>query len=67
MQAGDGEGWLGPTCQHQQTLKRSRLYQVTVAVTIGGEVDTAEMGVGGDFELSTVAHLDKIIHRFLML
>ena len=25
-----------------------------------GKVDTAEMGVGGDFECSTVAPLDKI-------
>ena len=33
---------------------------VTVVVTIGGKVDTAEAGVGGDFELSTVAPLDKI-------
>ena len=31
-----------------------------VAVTIGGKVDTAETGVGGEFELSTVAALDKI-------
>ena len=31
-----------------------------VVVTIGGKVDIAEMGVGGDFELSTVAPLDRI-------
>ena len=60
MQAGDGEGRFGPTDQHHRTLQISRLYLVTVAVTIGGKVDTAETGVGGDFELSTVAPLDKI-------
>ena len=60
MQAGDGEGWFGPTDQHQRTLKKSRLYLVIVAVTIGGKVDTAEMGIGSDFERSTVAPLDKI-------
>ena len=42
MQAGDGEGRFGPTDQHQRTLQISRLYLVTVAVTIGGKVDTAE-------------------------
>ena len=31
-----------------------------VAVTIGAKVDTAETGVGGHFELSSVAPLDKI-------
>ena len=31
-----------------------------VAVTIGGKVDPTETGVGGDFERSTVAPLDKI-------
>ena len=35
-----------------------------VAVIIGGKVDIAEMGVGGDFELSTVAPLDKIDEPF---
>ena len=55
MQAGDGEG-----DQRQRTLQISRLYLVTVVVTIGGKVDTAEKAVGGDFELSTVAPLDKI-------
>ena len=33
---------------------------MTVAVTIGGKVDTAETGDGGDFKLFTVAPLDKI-------
>ena len=37
---------------------------MTVAVTIGGKVDTAETDVGGDFELSTVAPLDKIDRLF---
>ena len=32
---------------------------VIVAVTIGCKVDTAETGVGGDFERSTVAPFDK--------
>ena len=49
MQAGDGEGRFGPTDQHQQTLQISRLYLVTVAVTIGGKVDVAETSDGGDF------------------
>ena len=44
----------------QRTLQISRLYLVTVALTIGGKVDTAETGVGGDYELSTVTPLDKI-------
>ena len=35
-----------------------------VVVTIGGKVDTAETGIGGDFELSTVAPLDKIDQPF---
>ena len=35
-----------------------------VAVTIRGKVDTAEMGDGGDFKLSTVALLDKIDSPF---
>ena len=35
MLAGDGEGQFGPTDQHQRTLKKSRLYPVTVAATIG--------------------------------
>ena len=60
MQAGDREGRFSPTDQRQQTLHISRLYLVIVAVTMGGKVDTAEMGVGGDFKLSTVAPLDKI-------
>ena len=60
MQAGDGEGRFGPTDKRQRTLQISRLYLVTVAVTIGGKVDTAETGDGGDFKLSTVAPLDKI-------
>ena len=60
MQAGDREGRFGPTDQRQQTLQISRLYPVTVAVTIKGKVDTAETGVGGDFELSTVTPFDKI-------
>ena len=33
---------------------------MTVAVTIGGKLDTAETGVRGDFELFTVAPLNKI-------
>ena len=33
---------------------------MTVAVTIVGKVDTAETGVGGDSERSTVAPLRKI-------
>ena len=45
---------------HIWTLKISRLYLVIVALTIGGKVDTAETGIGGDFELSSVAPLDKI-------
>ena len=57
MQAGNGEGPFGPTDQRQRTLQISRLYLVTVAVTIG----TLHMtGFGGNFELSTVAPLDKI-------
>ena len=40
---------------------------MTVAVTIGGKVDTAETGDGGDFKLFTVAPFDKSIHRFLTL
>ena len=59
MQAGDGEGRIGPTDHRQRTLQTSGLYLI-VAVTIGGKVDTAETGVGGGFELSTVAPLDKI-------
>ena len=35
-----------------------------VAVTIRGKVDTAETGIGGDFERSTVAPLDKIDPSF---
>ena len=31
-----------------------------VVVAIRGKVDTAETGIGGDFELSTVTPLDKI-------
>ena len=64
MQAGDGEGRFSPTDQRQWTLQISRLYLVTVAVTIGGKVDTAETGDGGDFELSIVAPLDKIDSPF---
>ena len=60
MQAGDGEGRFGPTDQRQRTLQKSRLYLVIVAVTIGGRVDTAETGIGGDSECSTAAPLDKI-------
>ena len=60
MHAGDGEGRFGPTDQRQRTLQKSRLDLVIVAVTIGGKVDTAETGVGGDVELSKVAGLDKI-------
>ena len=60
MQAGDGEGRFGPTDQHQRTPQISRLYLVIFAVTIGGKVDTAGTGVVGNFELSTVAPLDKI-------
>ena len=56
----DGEGWFAPTDQRQRTLQKSRLYLVTVAVTVRGKVDTAETGVCGDYELSTVAPLDKI-------
>ena len=56
----DGEGRFGPTDQRQQTLQKSRLYPVTVAVTIRGQVGSAETGVGGDFERSTVAPFDKI-------
>ena len=41
-----------------------RFYLVTVAVTIRGKVDTAETGIGGDFELSTVAPLDQINPTF---
>ena len=53
MQAWDGEGRFDPTDQRQWTLQKSRLYLVIVALTIRGKVDTAEMGVGGDFERST--------------
>ena len=60
MQTGDGEGQFSPTDQRQQTLQKSRVYLVIVAVTIRGKVDTAQTGVGGDFECSTVAPLDKI-------
>ena len=60
MQAGDGEGQFGPADQHQRTLQKSRFDLVIVAVTIGGKVDTAETGVGGDFECSTTVPLDKI-------
>ena len=42
MQAGYGEGRFSPTDQRQWTLQKSGLYMVTVAVTIGGKVDTAE-------------------------
>ena len=56
----DGEGRFDPTDQRQRTIQKSRLYLVTVAVTVGGKVDTAETSVGGDFELSSVAPLDKI-------
>ena len=49
MQAGDGEGRCGHTDQRQRTLQISRLYLVTVAVTIRGTLDTAETGDGGDF------------------
>ena len=35
LQSGDGEGRYGPTDQRQRTLQKSRLYLVTVAVTIG--------------------------------
>ena len=49
MQAGDGEGWFSPTDQCQQTLQISRFCLVTVGETIGGKVDTAGTGVGGDF------------------
>ena len=59
MLAGDGEGQFGPTDQRQRTLQKSRLYPVIVAVTFRGKVETAETGVGGDSELSTVAPLDK--------
>ena len=59
------EGQFGPTDQHQRTLQKSRLYLVIAAVTVGGKVDTAETGVGGDFELSTEAPLDKIDPPFL--
>ena len=65
MQAGYGEGRFSPTDQRQQTLQISRHYLSRVAVTIGGKVDTAETGVCGDFELSTVAPLDKIDPPFL--
>ena len=37
---------------------------MTVAVTVGGKVDTAETGLGSDFELSTVAPFDKIHPSF---
>ena len=47
------------------TLQIFRRYLVIVVVTIRGKVDTAETGVGGDFELSTVAPLDKIDPMFL--
>ena len=60
MQAGDREGRFSPTHQHQWTLLKSRRYPMTVAVTIVGKVDTAETGVGGDSERSTVAPLRKI-------
>ena len=60
MQAGDGEGRFSPTDRCQRILQISRLNLETVAVTIGGKLDTAEMGDGGDFKLSTVAHLDRI-------
>ena len=53
-------GQFGPTDKRQWTLQITRLYLVTVDVTIGGKVDTAEKGVDGDFKLSTVAPLDKI-------
>ena len=56
----DGACRFSPTDQRQQTLQKSRLYLVTVAVTIRGKVDTAETGIGGDFECSRVAPLDKI-------
>ena len=48
MQAGDGEGRFSPTDQHQRTLQKSRHYRVIVAENIGGKVETAETGVGGD-------------------
>ena len=64
MQATGGEGRVSPTDQRQRTLQESRLYLVTVAVTIRGKVDTAETGVGGDFELSTLAPLHKIDQPF---
>ena len=60
MQAGDGEGRFGPTDQHQRTLQISRLYLVTVAVTIRGKVNTAGTG---DVKLL----LTKEIHYFLTL
>ena len=37
---------------------------MTVAVTIGGKVDTAETGDGGDFKLCTTVPLDKISPPF---
>ena len=67
MLAKDGEGRFGPTDLQQRTLQKSRLYPVAVTVTIGGKVDTAETGVGGDFEVFTVAPLDKIDLSFHML
>ena len=59
------EGRFGPTDQRQRTLQIYRLYLVIVVVTIGGKVDTAETGVGGDYELSTVSPkivAPKLIH-----
>ena len=39
----------GPSEQRQWTLQKSRHYLMIVAETIRGKMDTAEMGVGGDF------------------
>lgn len=59
-------GSVQPTDQ-RQTLQRSRLYLVIIGETIGGKMDTAETGFGGDFELFTVAPLNKVDQLFRLV